>query len=103
MGLMKKVCIALLSLLFLNGCVQSTAMVGPTLTLVSTGSIYQAGMTLGANKAVENETGMTTSQLVSNTLNDQKNSKNNLDESLVILLDLNIYKTRKKLFNNKEN
>ena len=100
---MKKVCIALLSLLFLNGCAQSTAMVGPTLTLVSTGSIYQAGMTLGANKAVENETGMTTSQLVSNTLNDQKNSKNNLDESLVILLDLNIYKTRKKLFNNKKN
>ena len=98
---MKKVYIGLLFLIFLNGCVHSTAMVGPTITLVSTGSIYQAGMTFGANKAVENETGMTTSQLVSNTINDQKNSKNNLDESLIILLDLNIDKTRKELFNKK--
>ena len=72
------------------------------MTLVSTGSIYQAGMTFGANKAVENETGMTTSQLVSNKINDQKNSKNKLDESLIILLDLNIDKTRKELFNKKK-
>ena len=49
-------------LIFLNGCMQSTAMVGPTMTLVSTGNIYQAGLTLGANKAIENETGMTATE-----------------------------------------
>ena len=33
-------------------------MVGPAMTLVSTGNITQAGFTFSANKAVEKETGM---------------------------------------------
>ena len=41
---------------------QSTAMVGPAITLASTGNIYQAGFSF-EGKAVENETGMTTTEL----------------------------------------
>ena len=88
--------ILLLSLaVFLNGCVQSTAMVGPAVTFASTGNIYNAGFSLGANKAVENETGMTTSELITKQVNKNKDTKidKELENSLKILLDLNIQKT----------
>ena len=88
--------ILLLSLaVFLNGCVQSTAMVGPAVTFASTGNIYNAGLSLGANKAVENETGMTTSELITKQVNKNQETKmdEELENSLKILLDLNIQKT----------
>ena len=80
-----------------NGCVQSTAMIGPAITLTSTGNIYQAGANFGANKAVENETGMTTSELVASQIQNNKKLVTNteLEKSLLILVDLNIEKTRK--------
>ena len=81
--------------LFLNGCVQSTAMVGPAVTLASTGNIYNAGLSLGANKALERETGMTTSELITKQVNKNNVPKmdKELENSLKILLDLNIKKT----------
>ena len=86
-------------MLFLNGCFQSTAMIGPAMTFVSTGNAYQAGFTLGANKAVLNETGMSTTQYVSFLLEDSK-SKNKREEEivkqeLIILVRSNYEKTRK--------
>ena len=54
--------------LVLNGCAQSTAMLGPAITLASTGNVGQAGMTYFTNKAVEKETGMHTISLVSNKI-----------------------------------
>ena len=47
-------------------------------------------------KLVEKETGLSTSEIISNKLNEdiiKKNQKNNIDESLLILVDLNIKKT----------
>tara|TARA_Y100000590_G_C15579338_1_gene961674 strand:+ start:177 stop:464 length:288 start_codon:yes stop_codon:yes gene_type:complete len=89
--------------MFLNGCFQSTAMVGPAITLASTGgNIYQAGMSYGANKAVENETGMTTTEYVSKVIEDAngKKKKKKLEKKLFILVKSNIEKTRKLLSNN---
>ena len=84
----------------LNSCVQSTAMVGPAYTFVSTGNIFQTGFTFGANKVVEKETGLSTSEIISNKLNEdiiKKKNENNIDESLLILVDLNIKKPEKLL------
>ena len=83
----------------MNGCFQSTAMVGPAMTFASTGNIYQAGFTLGANEVVINETGMTTTQYVSSLLEDS-NRKNKREEEimqkeLIILVRSNYEKTRK--------
>ena len=79
---------------------QSTTMVGPTMTLLSTGSVYNAGITLGANKAVEKETGMTTSEIISKKFKQKHSEKENLiNDSLITLIDLNFYKTRKILLN----
>ena len=47
----------LFSFIFLTGCFQSSALLGPGLTIVSTGNVAQAGLHYGANKAVKKETG----------------------------------------------
>ena len=74
-------------------------MIGPTMTLVSTGNLYQAGFSYGANKAVEKETGMQTTEYLINKIEDNQKKEISTDEeitkSLQILLELNIEKTRK--------
>ena len=62
--------------LFLTGCLQTTAMIGPTITLASTGNISQAGMTFFTNKAIKNKTGMNTLEFVSNKIDEGKDKKN---------------------------
>ena len=41
----------------LSGCFQSTALLGPGVTIATTGNIMQAGFQYGANTAIKNETG----------------------------------------------
>lgn len=43
----------------LNGCVQSSAFLGPAVTGASTGNIYQAGLSYSSNLAIKEITGMT--------------------------------------------
>ena len=88
-----KIFIYIIGALILSGCVQSTAMGGPALTLASTGNISQAGVTFFTNKAVKEETGMDTVSYVSNKL-EQNSSKNRKFRKLV---ETNFEKTRKKL------
>ncbi len=88
-----KIFIYIIGALILTGCVQSTAMMGPALTLASTGNISQAGVTFFTNKAVEEETGMDTVSYVSNKL-EQNSSKNRKFRKLI---ETNFEKTRKKL------
>ena len=89
-------------LFFLNGCVQSTAMVGPAVTFVSTGNFAQAGFSIGANNAVKKETGYTTTELITKKINEHNlisNEDNSIEDDLYILLNTNIKKTRKILLN----
>tara|TARA_B100000989_G_C19344916_1_gene386579 strand:- start:210 stop:530 length:321 start_codon:yes stop_codon:yes gene_type:complete len=86
--------------ILLNGCLQSTAMVGPATTFIYTGNIYHAGVNYSANKAVEKETGMTTTELITNQMTNSKKTNNQdnqiqkeLENSLRVLLELNIQKT----------
>ena len=41
----------------MSGCIQSTALFGPGVTLATTGNVMQAGLQYGANTAIKNETG----------------------------------------------
>ena len=51
---MKKILLTILLLPFLNNCTQYSAMVGPTLTLVETGSLMQATTSLSTSLGVKN-------------------------------------------------
>ena len=68
----KKIIAGLLLLFFLNGCVQSTALLGPAYTMASTGNIYHAGLTYGSNQAVKNITGKTPTENVKRLVDNKK-------------------------------
>ena len=53
----KKIYLLVLISIFLTGCIQSTALLGPGVTIATTGNIMQAGFQYGANSAIKNETG----------------------------------------------
>ena len=57
--IIKKLFTGLFILTTLNGCVQSTALLGPAVTGASTGNIYQAGLSYSTNLIVEEVTGKT--------------------------------------------
>ena len=82
--------------LILSGCAQTTAMVGPALTLVSTGNFSQAGVTFITNRAVKEETGMDTVSFVSKKI-EEKQSENKLRRDFKKLVETNFVKTREKL------
>ena len=70
--ILKKIIAALFLLFFLNGCVQSTALLGPAYTMASTGNIYHAGLSYGSNKAVENMTGKTPTENIKSLVDNKK-------------------------------
>ena len=91
-----KILIYIICVLILSGCVQSTAMMGPALTLASTGNISQASITFFTNKAVEEETGMDTVSYVSDKI-EKKKSKTKLKREFKKLVKTNFEKTRRIL------
>ena len=91
-----KIFIYIVTAIILSGCAQSTAMLGPALTLASTGNVSQAGITYITNKAVERETGMDTVSFVSKKI-EEKNSKTKLRRNFKKLVKTNFEKTRQKL------
>ena len=54
---LKKIYFLFLISVFLSGCIQSTALLGPSITIATTGNVVQAGLQYGANTAIKNETG----------------------------------------------
>ncbi len=95
MGL-NKILVYIITGVILSGCVQSTAMLGPAITLASTGNASHAGITFITNKVVKKETGMDTVSFVSNRI-EQKNSKKKLRREFKKLVENNFEKTRQKL------
>jgi len=91
-----KIFIYIVTGIILSGCAQSTVMLGPALTLASTGNVTQAGITFITNKAVQKETGMDTVSFVSQKF-EQKNSKTKLRREFKKLVETNFEKTREKL------
>jgi len=50
---MKKIFLILVSLVILNGCAQYTAMIGPSVTMMTTGNVAKAGASLAASTTID--------------------------------------------------
>ena len=61
---MKKIYFILISFIFLTGCVQSVALLGPAFTIVKTGSIQQALVGESINQGIKKGTGKNVSEHV---------------------------------------
>jgi|TARA_Y100000034_G_scaffold115389_1_gene152482 uncharacterized lipoprotein YajG len=92
----KRILIYIASTAILSGCAQSTAMLGPAITLASTGNVSQAGIAFFTNKVVEKETGMNTVSFVSSKI-EQNGSKTRIRREFKELVETNFEKTRQKL------
>ena len=92
----KRILIYIASTAILSGCAQSTAMLGPAITLASTGNVSHAGITFITNKVVEKETGMNAVSFVSSKI-EQNGSKTRIRREFKELVETNFEKTRQKL------
>ena len=57
-----KTILLLVSFVFLSGCFQAIAYLGPAIGGASTGKIYQAGLSYGTNMIMFQATGKTTTE-----------------------------------------
>ena len=69
---MKKILLLLVSFVFLSGCFQSIALLGPAIGGASTGKIYQAGLSYGTNMIMLQATGKTTTEHMFDILNSKE-------------------------------
>ena len=60
----------------LSGCIQSTALLSPGVTIATTGNIMQAGFQYGANTAIKNETGKDVLTHLKDIVEDEQDNKN---------------------------
>jgi hypothetical protein len=72
-----KLIIGIFFLVFLNGCAQVTAFLGPAflgpaVTFSNTGSIYQAGLSYGSDRVITSLTGKSTGQNIKEILQPKK-------------------------------
>ena len=90
--IINKIILRLSLVTFLNGCAQSTALLGPIYTFGTTGSAHQAGFSYGSNKVITTLTGKSSLENVEDLLKEKKK-----DSDLRKLVKKQIKETRKKL------
>ena len=90
--IIKKIILGVIFTVFLNGCAQNAALLGPIYTLTTTGNIYQAGAGYASNKAITTVTGKSTEENIKKLIVIKKD-----DTEFEKLVKRQIKKTRKKL------
>ena len=70
-----KIFFVILSLVILTGCIQTTSLLGPGVTVATTGNVFQAGFQYGANTAIKNETGKNTYEHFKDAVDGKKKEK----------------------------
>ena len=91
-----KTLLILSTIFFLNGCIQATALLGPGLTIATTGNVLQAGFQYGANSVIEKETGKNTFEHLQDAVDNQSKNKN-FQEKFTNLVEKKLELTREKL------
>ena len=94
-----KTSILFLSIIFLNGCLQSTAILGPGVTLATTGNVAQAGFQYVANNAIKNETGKDALTLVKDVVEEDHN-KRMFKRNFKKMVEKRVVNARKKMLVN---
>ncbi len=89
----------ILVLIFLSGCIQTTSLLGPGVTIATTGNVFQAGFQYGANTAIKKETGKDVLTHIKDKV-DEQNQEKKFYVQLKQLIENRIETTRQKLLSN---
>ena len=95
----KKIYLLVLISIFLTGCIQSTALLGPGVTIATTGNIMQAGFQYGANSAIKKETGKDALTHLKNAVEKEQDNQK-LEKKIQNLAKNTIKRIKKKLLTN---
>ena len=76
---LKKNFFLILSLYFLNGCVETTVFLGPAVTVGASGNIYQAGLSYSSQYIVKETTGKTAIEHISQFIDTNKRLKDSIE------------------------
>ena len=91
-----KIFTILLSFLFLTGFTPFASILGPGLTVLTSGNVYKATAQFMIDQSIKKKTGKNSLTLVKEEL-DKKKNKNEFNEELRNLVEKRIKMTRKKL------
>ena len=83
-------------LILLSGCLQTTALLGPSVTVATTGNVLQAGLQYGANTAIKNETGKDTLEHIQDAV-ESKSKSQKFKRKFIDLVEKKFELTRDKL------
>ncbi len=95
----KKIYFLVLISIFLSGCIQSSALLGPGVTIARTGNVLQAGLQYGANSAIKKETGKDAFEHLKNAVDEEQDSQK-LEKKIKNIAENTIEKIKKKLLIN---
>ena len=88
-----------ISLIFLNGCLETTALLGPGVTMFTSGNIPQAGFQYIANESIKKETGKDTLTLVKEVVEEDR-QKRMFNRDFKKMVEKRVLNARKKILVN---
>ena len=94
-----KILFLFLSLVILNGCLQSSALLGPGVTIITTGNIPQAGFQYIANESIKKETGKNALTLVKEVV-EEDHQKRKFRKDFKMMVKNRVLNARKKILTN---
>ena len=93
---MRKILLIFFCCALLNACGQTTALLGPAITIGNTGNVMQAGFSYGSNMAVKSVTGKTPGEHATSYVQEKREEKK-IREELALYLEFHIEDMRKTL------
>tara|TARA_B100001287_G_C22228013_1_gene320122 strand:- start:82 stop:456 length:375 start_codon:yes stop_codon:yes gene_type:complete len=91
-----KIFTVLVSFLFLTGFTPLISILGPGVTVLTSGNVYKATAQFIIDQSIKQRTGKNSFTLVKEEL-EKKNKKNQLNQELILLVEKRIKMTRKKI------
>ncbi len=91
-----KILTIIISFFFLTGFTPILSVIGPGMTILTSGNIFKAGAQFIIDQSIKSQTGKSSLTLMKDELN-KKNQKNKFNEDLRQLVEKRIKITRKKL------
>ena len=93
---MRKILFIFFCCVLLNACGQTTAFIGPAITIGNTGNVMQAGYSYGSNMMVKHTTGKTPGEHDARYVEEKREEKK-IKKEFVTYIESHIEKMRKKL------
>ena len=105
---MKKIILPVISFFTLNGCIETTALLGPAISVGPSGNVYQASISYASNQIIYSSTGKTTIEHVSSFLDREiefdidmglifKDNTEEITEKVFIKQNKNVKKLKKQV------